>query len=55
MKEIGLDLEWDKLLQIDLLTIIVVYFVLWVPPVLRTLDKGYTLKYSSNKNFNSLF
>ena len=53
MKEIGLDLEWDKLLKIDLL--IVVYFVLWVPPVLDTLDNGYMLKYSSNKNFNSLF
>ena len=52
MKEIGLELEWDKLLQIDLLTIIVVYFALWVPPVLHMLDKGYMLKYSSNKIFN---
>ena len=52
-KEIGLDLEWDKLLKINLL--IVVYFALWVLPVLRTLDKGYTLDYSSNKNFNNLF
>ena len=52
-KEIGLDLEWDKLLKIDLL--IVVYFALWVLPVLRTLDKGNTLDYSSNKNFNNLF
>ena len=51
-KEIGLDLEWGKLLQILL---IVVYFALWVLPVLRMLDKGYTLDYSSNKNFNNLF
>ena len=51
-KEIGLDLEWGKLLQILL---IVVYFVLWVLPVLHTLDKGYTLDYSSNKNFSNLF
>ena len=42
-----------ELLKIDLL--IVVYFALWVLPVLRTLDKGYTLGYSSNKNFNNLF
>ena len=52
MKEIGLDLEWGILLQIDLL--IVVYFALWVLPVLCTLDKGHTLDYS-NKNFNNLF
>ena len=53
MKEIGLDLEWDKLLQIDLF--IVVYFALWVLPVLCTLDKGHMLDYSSNKNLNNLF
>ena len=54
-KEIGLDLEWGKLLQIDLLIMSFTLRFGFYLYKFRTLDKGYTLNYSSNKTSTTCF